>query len=106
MAQPRKEKARFSLSLSRHQVECSRWKHLHDATGRHRFSESSRQQRVPFFSLSVCIVVYCGKDHLPVECNYGSKTLMLSLIGYQFDRVIEEERRRLLGVAQGTSILH
>ena len=31
---------------------------------------------------------------------------MLSLIGYQFDRVIEEERRRLLGVVQGTSIVH
>jgi hypothetical protein len=26
---------------------------------------------------------------------------MLSLIGYQFDRVITEERRRLLGIVQG-----
>ena len=26
---------------------------------------------------------------------------MLSLIGHQFDRVITEERRRLLGIVQG-----
>jgi hypothetical protein len=50
---------------------------------------------------SVRIVVYSGKDHDPVECQYGSKKVMLSLIGYQFDRVITEERRRLLGIVQG-----
>jgi len=48
----------------------------------------------------VTIVVYSGKDHEPVECRYGSKTILLSLIGYQFDRVITEERRRLLGIVQ------
>ncbi|CAF3554476.1 unnamed protein product [Rotaria sp. Silwood1] len=48
----------------------------------------------------VRIIVYSGKDHDPVECQYGSKTIMLSLIGYQFDRVITEERRRLLGIVQ------
>jgi hypothetical protein len=53
---------------------------------------------------SVCIVVYSGKDHHPVECQYGSKKIMLSLIGYQFDRVIPEERRRLLGIVQGEII--
>ncbi len=53
------------------------------------------------FSFSVRIVVYSGKDHDPVECHYGSKKIMLSLIGYQFDRVITEERRRLLGIVQG-----
>lgn len=29
---------------------------------------------------------------------------MLSLIGYQFDRVITEERRRMLGIVQGPSL--
>ncbi|CAF0726223.1 unnamed protein product [Adineta steineri] len=48
----------------------------------------------------VCIVVYSGKDHHPVECQYGSNKIMFSLIGYQFDRVITEERRRLLGIVQ------
>jgi len=48
----------------------------------------------------VCIIVYSGKDHDPVECQYGTKKIMLSLIGYQFDRVITEERRRLLGIVQ------
>jgi hypothetical protein len=52
---------------------------------------------------SVRIVVYSGKDHDPVECQYGSKKILLSLIGYQFDRVIPEERRRLLGIVQGNS---
>ena len=52
-------------------------------------------------SFSVRIIVYPGKDHVPVECQYGSRTIMLSLIGYQFDRVITEERRRLLGIVQG-----
>lgn len=56
---------------------------------------------------SVRIVVYSGKNHHPVECQYGSKTIMLSLIGYQFDRVITEERRRYLGIVQGeNSLLH
>lgn len=55
-------------------------------------------------SSSVCIIVYSGKDHDPVECQYGTKKIMLSLIGYQFDRVITEERRRLLGIVQGISI--
>lgn len=50
---------------------------------------------------SVTIIVYSGKDHEPVHCQYGSKQIMLSLIGYQFDRVITEERRRLLGIVQG-----
>ncbi|UJR34162.1 hypothetical protein I4U23_021570 [Adineta vaga] len=48
----------------------------------------------------VRIVVYSGKDHSPVECQYGSKKIMLSLIGYQFDRVVTEERRRYLGIVQ------
>jgi hypothetical protein len=49
----------------------------------------------------VCIVVYSGKDHDPVQCQHGPRKIMLSLIGYQFDRVITEERRRLLGIVQG-----
>ncbi|CAF1185850.1 unnamed protein product [Adineta ricciae] len=48
----------------------------------------------------VRIVVYSGKDHSPVECQYGPKKIMLSLIGYQFDRVVTEERRRHLGIVQ------
>ncbi len=56
---------------------------------------------IKIFFFSVRIVVYSGKDHDPVECQYGSKKIMLSLIGYQFDRVITEERRRLLGIVQG-----
>ncbi|CAF3616806.1 unnamed protein product [Rotaria socialis] len=48
----------------------------------------------------VHIIVYSGKDRDPVECQYGSRRIMLSLIGYQFDRVITEERRRLLGIVQ------
>jgi hypothetical protein len=55
---------------------------------------------------SVRIVVYSGKDHDPVECQYGSKKILLSLIGYQFDRVIPEERRRLLGIVQGNYFPH
>ena len=55
-------------------------------------------------SSSVCIIVYSCKYHDPVECQYGTKKIMLSLIGYQFDRVITEERRRLLGIVQGISI--
>lgn len=46
------------------------------------------------------IIVFSGKDQEPVECQYGTRKIMLSLIGYQFDRVISEERRRLLGIVQ------
>ena len=59
-----------------------------------------KEQSTLFF-FSIRIVVYSGKDHDPVECHYGSKKVMLSLIGYQFDRVVTEERRRLLGIVQG-----
>lgn len=58
-----------------------------------------------FLSSSIRIVVYSGKDHDPVECHFGSRKIMLSLIGYQFDRVITEERRRLLGIVQGKSTI-
>ena len=56
--------------------------------------------------VNVSIIEYCGKGHLPVKCNYGSKAQMVSLISYQFDRVIEEELRWLLGIVQGDSIFH
>jgi hypothetical protein len=86
-----------SLLTSRHPVVCLKLKHLLDVIG----TNNIPLKKLKFSSFfSVRIVVYSGKDHDPVECHYGSKKIMLSLIGYQFDRVITEERRRLLGIVQ------
>jgi hypothetical protein len=74
---------------------------LHDVIGTQKKIFFFKSQIFFVFFVSVRIVVYSGKDHDPVECQYGSKKIMLSLIGYQFDRVITEERRRLLGIVQG-----
>ncbi len=41
---------------------------------------------------------FCLKHETKTEFFFQ---IMLSLIGYQFDRVITEERRRLLGIVQG-----
>lgn len=67
----------------------------------YRYDRKKKENNLNSCFPSVCIVVYSGKNHEPVECRYGSKKIMLSLIGYQFDRVVTEERRRLLGIVQG-----